>query len=210
MPQIGQRPDRRLGDAGHRAARRRPEPDGHRHGLVVVEQQRGQRRPGPEPVPAGSGYLTLQANQPSTIGIALSDSPAAQLAWIVEKFQAWTDPAKPLPEDAVDRDQLRTSVTATWLNGAGASSAQIIYESLNADIGWSAPGGDGSAEIREREGPTVPTAVAVFAADNSIRSRIDSGSITRWTEYDSGDHSPAMEIPDLLVADVRAFFAGLR
>lgn len=158
----------------------------------------------------GSGYLTVQANQPSTIGVALNDSPVAQLAWIVEKFQSWTDPAKPLPDEAVDRDQLLTSVTATWFNGAGAASAQFLYESLNADIGWSAPGGDDEVQQQSWEGPSVPTGVAVFAADNSIRSRIDSGNVTRWTEYDSGGHFAAMEVPELLVADVRAFFAEVR
>jgi epoxide hydrolase len=157
---------------------------------------------------AGSGYLTLQINQPSTIGVALADSPVAQLAWIVEKFQAWTDPAKELPEDAVDRDQLLTSVTATWLNDAGAASAQFIHETMKADIGWAAPGQD--EEAGWAAGPAVPTGVAVFAADNSIRSRIDTGSITRWTEYGAGGHFPAMEVPDLLVGDVRAFFADLR
>jgi epoxide hydrolase len=60
------------------------------------------------------------------------------------------------------------------------------------------------------EGPVVPTAVAVFAADHSIRALIDSGNITRWTEHDSGGHFAAMEVPDLLVGDVRAFFADLR
>lgn len=54
----------------------------------------------------GVGYLHLQATRPQTLAYALSDSPVAQLAWIVEKFREWTDPAADLPEDAVDRDHL--------------------------------------------------------------------------------------------------------
>jgi pimeloyl-ACP methyl ester carboxylesterase len=154
----------------------------------------------------GSGYLMLQANQPSTIGVALNDSPVAQLAWIVEKFQAWTDPAKKLPEEAVDRDQLLTSVTATWLNGAGAASAQFVYESMNGEHAWSL--GEDAPQVWE--GPVVPVGVAVFAADLSVRSMVDQGNVTRWTEYDVGGHFAAMEVPDLLVDDVRAFFADLR
>ncbi len=156
----------------------------------------------------GSGYFALQANQPSTIGFALTDSPVAQLAWIVEKFQAWTDPARELPEDAVDRDQLLTNVTITWLNGAGASSAQFVHETMHAELAWAAPGSE--TESHGWGGPVVPTGVAVFAADNSIRSRIDSGNVTRWTEYGTGGHFAAMEVPDLLVDDIRAFFADLR
>ncbi|MBN9755303.1 Epoxide hydrolase [Pseudonocardia sp. Ae406_Ps2] len=155
----------------------------------------------------GTGYLQLQSHQPSTIGVALHDSPVAQLAWITEKFQAWTDPARRLPDEAVDRDQLLTTVTATWLWGSGAGSAQFLYESMHGAMPWTPPAGDDTASW---EGPVAPTAVAVFAADNSIRSEIDTGNIARWTEFDVGGHFPAMETPELLVDDVRAFYAGLR
>ena len=40
---------------------------------------------------AGDGYSHEQATRPQTIGYALVDSPAALCAWIIEKFQAWTD-----------------------------------------------------------------------------------------------------------------------
>lgn len=157
----------------------------------------------------GSGYLKLQANQPSTIGTALHDSPVGQLAWMVEKFQAWTDPAKELPEDAVDLDQLLTTVTATWFGGGGAGSAQFVYESMHADIPWTAPDDSDAASGRWKP-PTVPLAVAVFAADTTIRALVDTGNVVRWTEYDSGGHFAAMETPDLLVEDVRTFFHELR
>jgi epoxide hydrolase len=49
--------------------------------------------------------------RPQTLGYALTDSPVGQLAWITEKFKEWTDPAAELPDDAVDRDQLLTTVT---------------------------------------------------------------------------------------------------
>jgi epoxide hydrolase len=175
--------------------------------LTEVEQERVRRAA--EFEATGSGYLTLQSHQPSTIGVALNDSPVAQLAWIVEKFQAWTDPAKELPEDAVDRDQLLTTVTATWFHGAGAASAQFIYETMNGELAWNAPG-EGEAAPQAWDGPVVPTAVAVFAADHSVRALIDSGNVTRWTEYDVGGHFAAMEAPEVLVDDVRAFFADLR
>jgi pimeloyl-ACP methyl ester carboxylesterase len=177
--------------------------------LTAAEQERDRRDA--EFTATGSGYLALQANQPSTIGVALNDSPVAQLAWIVEKYRAWTDPARELPEDAVDIDQLLTTVTATWLSGAGASSAQFVYESMHGPLAWAAPDSAGGERTEpEWAGPPVPTGVAVFAADTSIRARIDTGAVTRWTEYDTGGHFAAMEAPDLLVADVREFFATVR
>ena len=67
----------------------------------------------------GLGYLHLQATRPQTLGYLLNDSPVGQLAWIVEKFAEWTDPAAELPEDAVDLDQLLTTVSIYWFTGAG-------------------------------------------------------------------------------------------
>ena len=35
-------------------------------------------------------------------------------------------------------------------------------------------------------------------------------NIVHWTEFDTGGHFAAMEVPDLLVADIRAFFRLVR
>jgi hypothetical protein len=35
----------------------------------------------------GNGYFQIQSTRPQTLAYALTDSPAGQLAWIVEKFQ---------------------------------------------------------------------------------------------------------------------------
>jgi hypothetical protein len=50
--QLGQRPHRGLLDPRDRTARGGPQPDHHRHRLLVVEQQRRQRAARAEPVPA--------------------------------------------------------------------------------------------------------------------------------------------------------------
>lgn len=57
----------------------------------------------------------------------------------------------------------------------------------------------------------VPVGVAVFAADTTIRSLMDPGEeIGHWPEYDRGGHSAAMEVPELLVQDIRLFGRSLR
>jgi pimeloyl-ACP methyl ester carboxylesterase len=160
----------------------------------------------------GLGYLHLQSTRPQTIAYALNDSPVAQLAWIVEKFREWTDPTANLPEDAVDRDQMLTNVSVTWFTRAGASSAHITYEGMQAYRAFVeemlAAGDGGPAEVRTA-GP--PQGVAVFAADMSIRDVIyPHGGIAHWAEYDRGGHFPGMETPDLLVDDLRAFFRQVR
>ena len=146
----------------------------------------------------GTGYADIQATRPSTLAYALNDSPVGQLAWIVEKFKEWTDPARELPEDAVDRDQLLTNVTLYWLTGTGASAAHLYYEVRTAPI-----------EPAERT--DVPTGIAVFPSDPAIRRLVErEHNVVHWSEFARGGHFAAMEAPDLLVGDVRAFFRGVR
>ncbi|MEU8252160.1 epoxide hydrolase family protein [Nonomuraea sp. NPDC048916] len=144
-------------------------------------------------------YMQMQGTRPQTIAHALLDSPAGQLAWIVEKFYEWTDPAAKLPEDAVDRDRILTDVSVYWLTGTAGSAAHTYFERFNDPGMW-----------RPRERGTVPTAAAVFTTDFSVRPLAEQAhNVVRWTEFDRGGHFAALEAPDLLVSDVRAFFRAL-
>ncbi len=53
---------------------------------------------------------------------------------------------------------------------------------------------------------------SVFSgAGNVIRRLMDpEHQIECWSQFDRGGHLAAMEVPDLLVGDVRAFFRPLR
>jgi pimeloyl-ACP methyl ester carboxylesterase len=138
-------------------------------------------------VATGLGYLQLMSTKPWTIGASLVDSPIGLLAWIYEKFHAWCS--------VVDRDALLTAVSIYWFTGTGATSAEFIYESMNAPGTWGAA--------------AAPTGFATFAADTGIRSLLDPAhEAEHWTEYDRGGHFPAVEVPDLYVADVLKFFSG--
>jgi pimeloyl-ACP methyl ester carboxylesterase len=146
----------------------------------------------------GSGYFQIQATRPQTVAYGLTDSPVGQLAWIVEKFKEWTFPAAELPEAAIDRDDILTNVMLYWLTRTGASSAHIYYENMHAGS-W------------HEEPATTPTGVAVFAEDVAIRRYAEYGNtIVHWSEFDRGGHFAAMEVPDLLVGDMRAFFRRFR
>jgi microsomal epoxide hydrolase len=147
-----------------------------------------------------SGYMRLQATRPDTLAYALTDSPVGQLAWIVERFRDWTD-CVDLPEEAVDRDRMLTDVTLYWLTCTAGSSAQLYFEHERSGS-WGPPP------------PTAtPTGVAVFARDIVLplrRTADASNAIVHWSEFDRGGHFAAMEQPELLVQDVRAFFRRLR
>src|SRR4029453_18990144 len=145
-----------------------------------------------------NGYAIVQSTRPQTLSYALTDSPAGQLAWIVEKFKEWTDPGASLPEDAVDRDLILTDVSVYWLTGTAGSAARIYYEGART---W------GQAPPKS----PVPTAVAVFPGDTTIRPLAERGhNVVHWAEFSRGGHFAAMEAPDLLAGDVREFFRQFR
>ena len=76
-----------------------------------------------------SGYSKQQSTRPQTLGYGLADSPVGQLAWIVEKFWAWTD-CDGHPENALTRDEMLDDVMLYWLTNSGASSARLYWESF--------------------------------------------------------------------------------
>lgn len=78
-----------------------------------------------------SGYSKQQSTRPQTLGYGLADSPVGQLAWIVEKFWAWTD-CDGHPENALTRDEILDNVMLYWVNNAAASSARLYWESFRS------------------------------------------------------------------------------
>jgi len=170
-------------------------------GLSDAEQQRAEHLR--EYAAEGRGYLEIQRTRPQTLAYALNDSPVGQLAWIVEKFKEWTNDAAAVPEDAVDLDQLLTNVSLYWFTGSGASAAHFIYEAMHAERDW------GAAP------PPIDRAFAVFGAnevDSALAQRVldPQKQSTRWTAYPQGGHFPAMEVPHLLVEELRSFFRRYR
>ena len=144
------------------------------------------------------GYSQLQATKPETVGYALNDSPAGLAAWIVEKFHAWCD-CDGNVESRFSKDELLTNITLYWATQTAASSARIYYENRVA--------GPVAGRV------TVPTACALFPKEITTPPRrwVEARyNLTRWTEMPRGGHFAAMEQPDLLVGDIRAFFRDLR
>ncbi len=134
-------------------------------------------------------FNTLMAQQPQTLGYAISDSPLGLLAWNGQL----------LGED-LDPDFAISNVMLYWLTGTATSAARLYYE---------------NAHVTERPtGPTTaPLALAGFGGDFSGIRRFaerDHANIVRWTMFDRGGHFAAHKAPDELIGDIRAFYAGLR
>lgn len=140
-------------------------------------------------------YAMLQSTRPQTLAYALNDSPVGQLAWNLDFMANCGDTA-----DALSRDQVLTNVMMYWLTETSGSSAALYLENAQAGL-WG-----------EQQPSTFPMGVAVFPDDFlSIRhlAERNNHNIVRWTEFDRGGHFAAMEVPALLIEDIRGFFRGL-
>jgi epoxide hydrolase len=144
------------------------------------------------------GFNQIMSTRPQTLAYGLADSPAGQLAWNAELFNAWDAPRP--AGDPVDADYILTNVMLYWLTDTAASAGRFYYENAHA------------AE-QPTEPTTTPTGLANFANDfQSIRrfAERDHANIIHWSEFDRGGHYAAREVPDLLVGDLRRFFRRLR
>lgn len=147
-----------------------------------------------------TAYISMQSTKPQTIAYALADSPVALAAWIVEKFNAWTDNEGDL-ESAISTDEILANITTYWVTGTGGSSARLYFESAAA-------GFRGPNSLRL----AVPTSVAVFPKEpyrTSRRIAEHHYNVVRWTEMPRGGHFPASEQPELLIADIRSSLAAM-
>jgi pimeloyl-ACP methyl ester carboxylesterase len=151
----------------------------------------------------GGAYALLNATKPHSLAYALGDSPVGQAAWILEKFHEWTDHnGSDGVAGAVPIDDLLAIITTYWVTGTAGSSARF-YADTGASIARS-----GLPSVN------VPTGCGAFPGDVVMPSRRWAQrrypSLVHWTEMPRGGHFSALEVPDLLVADLRTFFRPLR
>jgi pimeloyl-ACP methyl ester carboxylesterase len=170
-------------------------------GSELDEEERGWIEASADFFARESGYLQIQGTRPQTLAYGLTDSPAGLAGWIVEKLRAWSDCDGDL-ESAISRDDALANITVYWVTGTANSASRIYLEAMRA--GQFQP-------IPERI--DVPTGVAIFPKETvkSPRSWAERAwDIRRWTVMPRGGHFAALEVPDLLVGDVRAFYRDLR
>ncbi|HEY7758001.1 MAG TPA: epoxide hydrolase [Burkholderiales bacterium] len=149
-----------------------------------------------------TGYQWIQGTKPTTLAFALTDSPAGLAAWIMEKFRTWTDNDGD-PESAVSRDDMLANITLYWASGAIGSSFWPYYARMHGP--WPIPEG---ASV------TVPTGYAEFPREilrppRSVAERVYT-DIRRWSVMPEGGHFAALEQPEALAQEIRAFFRPLR
>ena len=147
------------------------------------------------------GYIAIQSTRPQTLAFGLSDSPVGMLAWIVEKWRAWSDCDGDV-ESCFTKDELLTNAMLYWVTGTMRSSMHWYVE--------------------HRRNPPVairpqridrPTGIAMFPKEVMRvprRAAERKYDLRRWTEPARGGHFAAMEQPEVLVEEIRSFFRPFR
>lgn len=139
----------------------------------------------------GGGYSLEQSTRPQTVGYALTDSPVAQLTWLLDKFWAWTDHDGD-PVNAISQDRMLDTATFYWLSATAGSSARFYWQNFPPD-------NTGTV--------AVPAAVTIFPADIEkvprpwVESRF--ADLRSFREAPRGGHFPMFEVPDSYVEELR-------
>ena len=147
-----------------------------------------------------AGYQRIQGTKPQTLAYGLTDSPAGLAGWIVEKFRAWSDCDGDI-ERRFSKDELLTNISIYWFSGTINSSTRRYYEWFH------------DADGTLTEYIDAPCGFAMFPGEifTPPRSWVERGcNVVHWSEFERGGHFAAMEEPELLTEDIRAFFRPLR
>lgn len=169
----------------------------------------------PDPSPAEQGFLgsiqgwfmqegayaMLQSTRPQTVAFGLNDSPVGLASWIVEKFRAWSDCGGEV-ERHFTKDELLTNIMIYWVTETISSAARLYYEDART-----------APQLKPGQYIEVPAGVATFPQDLTWPPR-EMGErflrVKRWTAMPRGGHFAALEEPELLAEDMRAFFRSYR
>ncbi len=159
-------------------------------------------------LPKEGGYATIQSSKPQSLAPGMNDSPAGLAAWMVEKFRAWSDCDGEI-ESRFTKDEILTHVMIYWATESIGTSFLPYYDYANAGaLTWIQEG------VKTLIGSSkVPAAFALFPKDISQPPREWAErffNVQRWTEMPRGGHFAAMEEPELLAADIRAWFRAFR
>lgn len=146
-------------------------------------------------------YAMIQMTKPQSLAFGFNDSPVGLAAWILEKFQSWSDCDGDI-EKRFTKDELLTNIMIYWVTQTIGSSIRNYREDLL------------SPSIKPGERVTIPVGVGVFPHDlfpvppRSLGER--TLNIQRWVEIPHGGHFTAWEVPELVAREIQIFFADYR
>jgi pimeloyl-ACP methyl ester carboxylesterase len=147
-------------------------------------------------------HVAIHRDDPQTLAWALNDSPIGLAAWIVERRHDWSQWSDSF-EEVFTKDDVLITTSVYWHTGTSHTMARLYAETRRAP--W---------EPRHDREPRFPAPMgfAIFPGELVLAPRKvmeRNCNLVRWTVMPRGGHFGAHEQPDLLVEDLRQFFAAL-
>jgi len=147
-------------------------------------------------------YNMIQATKPQTLGYGLNDSPVGLAAWIIEKFNSWSDNGGNI-ENSFSKDELLTNIMIYWVSQTINTSIRTYLE--NAHAAWS------GAPSPSMQYVNTPTGVSVYPAEAPVPIEWAKrmANVQQFTKMEKGGHFAALEVPDAWVGELRGFFYSI-
>lgn len=147
-------------------------------------------------------YNMIQATKPQTLGYGLNDSPVGLAAWILEKFNSWSDNGGNV-ENSFTKDELLTNIMIYWVSQTINTSIRTYLE--NAHAAWSGTPSPSMQYVN------TPTGVSVYPAEAPvpIEWARRMANVQQFTKMEKGGHFAALEVPDAWVGELRGFFYSI-
>jgi pimeloyl-ACP methyl ester carboxylesterase len=121
---------------------------------------------------------------------------------MIEKFRDWSDCGGDLDKAPFSQDEMLANISLYWLTRTVASSMRLYWETRARPLAF--PHGTAIE---------VPLAVALFPKELPMppRSWVERvfRDLRRWTQMPRGGHFAALEQPEMLAQDIRAFARDL-
>ena len=163
-----------------------------------------------------AAHRAIHGTRFQTLSYGLADSPAGLAAWLVDKWwmlsDCMTPEEAPRGGDVLRRftmDELLTTISIYWFTETINSSMRIYHEAARPAATVEAEvGGQVALRAGQRVGAATGIVRLVRGTPLPPRSWCERAyNVVHWTEFPAGGHFPAMEEPELLLADIRTFFA---
>lgn len=148
-------------------------------------------------------YQNIQRYEAQTLAVALQDSPAGFLAWVLQRYWDWTDHGPDLWA-SVNRDKVLTTAMIYWLPGRILSASLLYQENMEARRSGKVPTGPITVPTWITRNPRDP-----WAAPESMMDRTLFPKLVNYVTLKQGGHFPALEHPDVFAEDVSAFFSRI-
>ena len=160
-------------------------------------------------------YTDVTRTHGAQLAVALNDSPAGLAAWLVRFWRDWSDCDGDV-ERRFTKEELLTTITLYWVTATigpsflpygdwalGSAGRPVVWQD-RPDV----PTGIDSKPLARDERIEVPASIVLFSLVRTPREWAERAytDIRRFREMPSGGHFGAMEEPEALAEELRAFF----